>query len=462
MGFLSKKIAKSLKGSRFSSSETIGKIGFESLERRNLLSADAVFGTGALTMKNIVSLLNSISAVVLLLLSANVYATDWNVAPDPSATLLETVKKEAAESDVYQPMCAYFCRSYDVSFSQYLPYYRLKAKIAQATEAEIDECVREFDKLNTKEQAYVLTGLFIYERIHRRPMVTDEEWETAKKIIIDGYALEEEVEPGAESVYAQLLRTLTANYNISRTQFWREIKEFDWFPYRPLACTEMDFDFYRRFQLIGFKVNEQRMFLLPPCEFPPEAPEGVVSESVWRQRVNVIKKCAYSSEIAFPAFHPEETDDTTLRESTERKDSKLYAKWSSDLENCLQYIDVSVHLKITPEIFEQACVLENLGKGANASYGGALPYPIEEFLRRTDKKEQTSASDTPGLAAIREYLIVWQSSSGIYRVRPLLTQAHPYGNSSVEPKTLGEIARFLLEGRIQYDKPFFDRELLKR
>ena len=412
-------------------------------------------------MKNIVfTLLNSISAVILLLLSANVYATDWNVAPDPSATLLETVKKEAAESDVYQPMCAYFCRSYDVSFSQYLPYYRLKAKIAQATEAEIDECVREFDKLNTKEQAYVLTALFIYERIRRRPMVSDEEWETAKKIIIDGYTSEKEVEPGVEPVYAQLLRTVTSNYNISRTQFWRELKEFDWFPYRPLSCRLL-YDFgHGRFQLSGFRVNEQRMFLLPPCEFPPDAPDGAVSESVWEQRVNVIKKCADSSEVAFPAFHPEETDAATRY--TLRKSTKLYSKWLADLKICLQFIDVSVHLKITPEIFEQACVLENLGKGANASYGGALPYPIEEFLRRTDKKEQTSASDTPGLAAIREYLIVWQSSSGIYRVRPLLTQAHPYGNSSVEPKTLGEIARFLLEGRIQYDKPFFDAELLKR
>ena len=423
--------------------------------------AVAVLDTGALTMKNIVfTLLSSVSAVLLIVLSANVYATDWNVAPDPSATLLETVKKEAAESVVYQPMCAYYCESYDVSFSQYLPYYRLKAKIAQATEAEIDECVREFDKLNTKEQAYVLTALFIYERIRRRPMVTDEEWKLAKETIIGGY--DKKAGVGFTWSHIQLLRTLTSNYNISRTQLWQEMKVFDWFPYRPLACISGDFDFDRRFQLIGFKVNEQRMFLLPPCEFPPEAPEGVVSESVWRQRVNVIKKCAYSSEIAFPAFHPEETDDTTLRESTERKDSKLYAKWSSDLENCLQYIDVSVHLKITPEIFEQACVLENLGKDANASYGGTLPYSIEEFLRRTDKKEQTSASDTPGLAAIREYLIVWQSSSGIYRVRPLLTQAHPYGNSSVEPKTLGEIARFLLEGRIQYDRPFFDRELLKR
>ena len=38
----------------------------------------------------------------------------------------------------------------------------------------------------------------------------------------------------------------------------------------------------------------------------------------------------------------------------------------------------------------------------------------------------------------------------------------PLGNSSEKPKTLGEIAQFLLEGRIQYDKPFFDEELLKR
>ena len=87
------------------------------------IETEAVLDTGALTMKNIVfTLLSSISAIILLLLSANAYATDWNAAPDPSATLLETVKKEAAESVVYQPMCAYFCRSYDVSVSQYLPY----------------------------------------------------------------------------------------------------------------------------------------------------------------------------------------------------------------------------------------------------------------------------------------------------------------------------------------------------
>ncbi len=454
MGFLSKKIAKSLKGSRFSSSETIGKIGFESLERRNLLSADAVFGTGALTMKNIVSLLNSISAVVLLLLSANVYATDWNVAPDPSATLLETVKKEAAESDVYQPRCAYHLESYDVSFSQYLPYYRLKSKIAQATEAEIDECVREFDKLNTKEQAYVLTALFIYERIRRRPMVSDEEWETAKKIIIDGYTSEKEVEPGVEPVYAQLLRTVTSNYNISRTQFWRELKEFDWFPYRPLSCRLL-YDFgHGRFQLSGFRVNEQRMFLLPPCEFPPDAPDGAVSESVWEQRVNVIKKCADSSEVAFPAFHPEETDAAT--DYTLRKSTKLYSKWLADLKICLQFIDVSVHLKISPEEFKRSM----LEKPVFFPYDTTLPYSMEEFLRRTDKKERTGSIDSPGLAAIREYWIVWQSSKGILARNP--SSLPPHGNSSVEPQTLGEIARFLLEGRIQYDRPFFDRELLKR
>ena len=409
-------------------------------------------------MKNIVfTLLNSTMTVILLLLSANVYATDWNVAPDPSATLLETVKKEAAESDVYQPMCAYFCRSYDVSFSQYLPYYRLKAKIAQATEAEIDECVREFDKLNTKEQAYVLTALFIYERIRRRPMVTDEEWEVAKKIIIDGYTSEKEVEPGVESVYARLLRTVTSNYNISRTQFWRELKEFDWFPYRPLSGL----------QLPGFKLNEQRMFLLPPCEFPPDAPDGVVSESVWEQRVNVIKKCADSSEIAFPAFHPEETDNTTLRKyNVTAKDSKLYAKWSADLKICLQFIDVSVHLKISPENFKRS-MLEKpvfpyefcLVNDAFFPYDTALPYSMEEFLRRTDKKERTGSIDSPGLAAIREYWIVWQST-GILNFN-FLSALPPYGNSSAKPLTLGEIARFLLEGRIQYDKPFFDAELLK-
>ena len=415
-------------------------------------------------MKNIVfTLLSSISAVLLLVLSANVYATDWNVAPDPSATLLETVKKEAAESDVYQPRCAYHLESYDVSFSQYLPYYRLKAKIAQATEAEIDECVREFDKLNTKEQAYVLTALFIYERIRRRPMVSDEECETAKKIIIDGYTSEKEIEPGVEPVYAQLLRTVTSNYNISRTRFWREIKKFDWFPYRPLTGGGF---LYAKFQLPGFEVDEQRMFLLPPCEFPPDAPDGAVSESVWEQRVNVIKKCADSSEVAFPAFHPEETDAATLY--TLRKSTKLYSKWLADLKICLQFIDVSVHLKISPEDFKQSMLekpeifpyVSCSENDAFFPYDTILPYSIEEFLKRTDKKERIGSIDSPGLAAIREYWIVWQSSKGILARN--LSSLPPHGNSSVEPQTLGEIARFLLEGRIPYDRPFFDMELLKR
>ena len=420
-------------------------------------------------MKNIVfTLLSSISAVILLLMSANAYATDWNVAPDPSATLLETVKKEAAESDVYQPRCAYHLTSYDVSFSQYLPYYRLKSKIAQATEAEIDECVREFDKLNTKEQAYVLTALFIYERIRRRPMVSDEEWETAKKIIIDGYTSEKEVEPGVEPVYAQLLRTVTSNYNISRTQFWRELKEFDWFPYRPLSCRLL-YDFgHGRFQLSGFRVNEQRMFLLPPCEFPPDAPDGAVSESVWEQRVNVIKKCADSSEVAFPAFHPEEPYFKNYGRYAARKNSKIYAKWSSDLKICLQFIEVSVHLKISPEEFKRSILKKPVffpyvscsENDAFFPYDTILPYSVEEFLKRTDKKERIGSIDSPGLAAIREYWIVWQSSKGILARNP--SSLPPYGNSSIEPQTLGEIARFLLEGRIQYDRPFFDMELLKR
>ena len=164
----------------------------------------------------------------------------------------------------------------------------------------------------------------------------------------------------------------------------------------------------------------------------------------------------YSSEIAFPAFHPEETDDTTLRESTERKDSKLYAKWSSDLKICLQFIDVSLHLKISPEDFKRSALV----KRAYFPYDTILPYSIEEFLRRTDKKERTGSIDSFGLAAIREYWIVWQSSKGILARN--LSSLPPHGNSSVEPQTLGEIARFLLEGRIQYDRPFFDMELLKR
>ena len=410
-------------------------------------------------MKNTVltSLKLTITAI-LILFTTNAYAIDWkafsaewNVAPDPSATLLETIKKEAAASEVYQPKIAYYSTALDVSFTQYLSYYRLKCKIAQATESDIDECVQEFDNLNTKEQAYVLTALFIYERIHRRPLVSDEEWKLAQEIIIEGF--EKKVDLNEDHPARRLLRTLTSSYNISRTYVWREIKEFDWFPYRPLTFSLVDGLNGTEGRPFVFKTNEQRMFLLPPSDFPPDNLNGTVSETVWEQRVNVIKKCTHSDEIAFPAFHPEEAYAAGFDFYGENG-SKLRKKWLADIDICLQFIEDSEDLKIPTQEFEKGReALKYLGQGTT------VPYVIEEFFRRTDEKERTAAPNCEVAAAIREYYIVWNSTYCIFIARRISTA---YGNSSSKPKTLGEIAQCLLEGRIQYDKPFFDEELLKR
>ena len=410
-------------------------------------------------MKNtVLTSLKLTIAAILILFTTHAYAIDWkafsaewNVAPDPSATLLETIKKEAAASEVYQPKIAYYSTALDVSFTQYLSYYRLKCKIAQATESDIDECVQEFDNLNTKEQAYVLTALFIYERIHRRPLVSDEEWKLAQEIIIEGF--EKKVDLNEDHPARRLLRTLTSSYNISRTYVWREIKEFDWFPYRPLTFSLVDGLNGTEGRPFVFKTNEQRMFLLPPSDFPPDNLNGTVSETVWEQRVNVIKKCTHSDEIAFPAFHPEEAYAAGFDFYGENG-SKLRKKWLADIDICLQFIEDSEDLKIPTQEFEKGReALKYLGQGTT------VPYVIEEFFRRTDEKERTAAPNCDVAAAIREYYIVWNSTYCIFIARRISTA---YGNSSSKPKTLGEIAQFLLEGRIQYDKPFFDEELLNR
>ena len=132
-----------------------------------------------------------------------------------------------------------------------------------------------------------------------------------------------------------------------------------------------------------------------------------------------------------------------------------------DLDICLQYIDDFLHLKISSKVFWRGS-LDRLGKDVNVPYaiGEKVPYSVEEFLRRTDEKERTASSDSLGLAAIREYWILVKSTTDAWREPS--GAGLPYGNSSSKPKTLGEIAQFLLEGRIQYDKPFFDEELLKR
>ena len=90
-------------------------------------------------------------------------------------SLLEVVKAEAAQMDVY-PIATlapfrFECANMehwgvytDLTFERYLPFYRFKTKACVATRAEIDECVAQFDTLSPKERALVLTAIYIAER----------------------------------------------------------------------------------------------------------------------------------------------------------------------------------------------------------------------------------------------------------------------------------------------------------
>ncbi len=61
----------------------------------------------------------------------------------------------------------YWGARFELSFERYLPFYRFKYKVGLASVAEIEECVQKIDLCTPKEQALILTSIFIFERIRR-------------------------------------------------------------------------------------------------------------------------------------------------------------------------------------------------------------------------------------------------------------------------------------------------------
>ncbi len=63
--------------------------------------------------------------------------------------------------------CHVWRERYETTFELYLPFYRFKEKVCRSTAQEIDECVNKIDECTPKEQALILTSVFIFERLKR-------------------------------------------------------------------------------------------------------------------------------------------------------------------------------------------------------------------------------------------------------------------------------------------------------
>ena len=132
-------------------------------------------------MKNtVLTSLKSTIAVVLILFTTHAYATDWEtcstapssketfvfpvtytknleVGADTQASLLETIRTEAALCEVfpYRLLCGWdgYIYRYELTFERYLPFYRFKQRVASASRMDIEQCVSAFDGLNNREKA---------------------------------------------------------------------------------------------------------------------------------------------------------------------------------------------------------------------------------------------------------------------------------------------------------------------
>ncbi len=99
---------------------------------------------------------------------------------------------------------------YESTFELYLPFYRFKVKVSRSTSDDIDECVRKIDECAPKEQALILTSIFIFERL-KRPYYGPEE------VVSKTISFQRDVAPG---VY-ELLPEYAPDPNITDEQWNR-------------------------------------------------------------------------------------------------------------------------------------------------------------------------------------------------------------------------------------------------
>ena len=185
--------------------------------------------------------------------------------------------------------------------------------------------------------------------------------------------------------------------------------------------------------------NEKNMRNWTLC-FPAYRPDRSISNKTWRQLEKFVEKYRDSQEIAFPAF--------------ETSESELIDQWIVNIQSCVEIMK-SKHepnvpwedsfgfhfIELSGGMTDEPIQLEKLNYSDDS-----LTLAFLERVASLEKNSALSAEETNELIMLREYWFMNRSC-----ILPLNTSmGRRMGNSSTEPKTLGFVARQLLQCRISY------------
>ena len=404
--------------------------------------------------------------------------------PSDAPTLLDVVKAEAAQMDVFpqavflhrvvQPLPAirsYFLHAdfykdspffhpfyegdlllgrglcYDLTFEEYLVFYRFKTAACYAAPQEIDECVAKFDEMSPKERALVLTAIQLWReaQINSRFVrstqnfleTRDDRGSLPHLAMVSAPSLYPCVQVGEQVFlpgdYAtpDLQSILGSDNWPDRSRFvrkkysrsWKELKGDE-----PVAAWKA----FKRWQC----EQVPRYIIRNGCLLPVDVPEFTVDAATEERWNRLIESCVESEEIAFEQLDLdlEETKRAWEADCRERlaEVGELFnvelPEWH--VAQRFKKPDSTIYYSYAERFFERDKL--NVG-GDELRYWEALTAFFDAV--EAQKKAEPQSEATRRAVALQEFWFACQ------RTAPVGDETPKDGLQSARPLTLGEIAK---------------------
>ena len=448
-----------------------------------------------MTIQFALSRLTTALLSVVLSVGALAWGDDATNTPSNAPTLLDVVKTEAAQMDVFpkavflhrvaQPLPeirSYFLDDvfykdspffhpfyegdlllgrgicYDLTFEEYLVFYRFKTAACYAAPQEIDECVAKFDKMSPKERALVLTAIQLWReaQINSRFVRSTQKFlEELRDLggsphlaMVSAPSLYPCVQVG-EQVFLPGDYATPDLQSILRENNWPDWPRFIWKKYsRSLEELSRDeqraaWAAFERWQC----EQVPRYIIRNGCLLPVDVPEFSVDAATEERWNRLIESCVESEEVAFEQLDLdlEETKRAweadcreRLAEVGERFNVKL-PEWH--VAQRFKKPDSSIYYSQAERLFER----DKLNVGADEQkYWEALTAFFDAV--EAQKKAEPQSEATRRAVALQEFWFACQRAASSGGETPT------DGLQSARPLTLGEIAKECLPPKEPSDK----------
>ncbi len=437
-----------------------------------------------MTIQFALSRLSTALLSVVLSVGALAWGDDATNTPSNASTLLDVVKTEAAQMDVFpkavflhrvaQPLPeirSYFLDDvfykdspffhpfyegdlllgrgicYDLTFEEYLVFYRFKTAACYAAPQEIDECVARFDEMSPKERALVLTAIQLWReaQINSRFVRSTQKFlEELRDLggsphlaMVSAPSLYPCVQVG-EQVFLPGDYATPDLQSILRENNWPDWSRFVWKNYSR-RLEELNGDE----QVASWKAFERwqceqvpRYIIRNGCLLPVDVPEFSVDAATEERWNRLIESCVESEEIAFEQLDLdlEETKRAWEADCRERlaEVGELFnvelPEWH--VAQRFKKPDSTIYYSYAERFFERDKL--NVG-GAELRYWEALTAFFDAV--EAQKKAEPQSEATRRAVALQDFWFACQ------RTAPVGDETPKDGLQSARPLTLGEIAK---------------------